>query len=47
MAVCAHSTCTCEAAEGSQFCSDWCAGNADAQDCHCHHAGCAAPHEHH
>lgn len=46
MATCEHTTCTCEAAEGSAFCSDWCAGNAAAEECHCHHPGCRAPHRH-
>jgi hypothetical protein len=46
MAVCEHGLCTCEAAEGSRFCSTWCEGNPDAPECHCHHAGCTAPHTH-
>ena len=46
MAVCAHTVCTCEAADGSQYCSPFCEGNTDAPECHCHHDGCAAPHHH-
>jgi hypothetical protein len=46
MAICEHATCTCEAAEGSSYCSEWCAGNPAAEECHCHHAGCTAPHHH-
>ena len=43
MAVCAHTSCTCEAAEGSDYCSEWCAGHPADAECHCHHAGCEAP----
>jgi hypothetical protein len=47
MTVCAHGPCTCEAAEGADHCSDWCAAHEDEHDeCHCHHQGCAAPHHH-
>lgn len=46
MAVCAHTTCTCETTGGSEFCSDWCAENPSAVECHCHHRGCAAEHHH-
>jgi hypothetical protein len=46
MAICAHTTCTCEAAEGSEFCADWCAANPSEAECHCHHSGCEAPHHH-
>jgi hypothetical protein len=46
MAVCAHAICTCDAAEGSDYCSDWCAGHPADAECHCHHAGCEAPHSH-
>jgi hypothetical protein len=46
MATCAHAICTCEAAEGSDHCSEWCAANSTAQECHCHHASCHAPHHH-
>ncbi len=46
MATCTHSVCTCDAAEGSAYCSDWCSANPDAAECHCHHDGCEAPHHH-
>ncbi len=46
MAVCAHTSCTCETAAGSEYCSDWCSGHAADAECHCHHAGCEAPHTH-
>jgi hypothetical protein len=46
MAICAHTTCTCEAAEGSAYCADWCAGHPTDEQCHCHHPGCEAPHTH-
>ncbi len=46
MAVCAHTVCTCEAAEGSDYCSAFCETYADAPECHCHHGECAAPHHH-
>ena len=46
MADCQHTLCTCEAAEGSDFCSEWCAQNSEAQECHCHHPHCQAPHHH-
>ena len=46
MAICAHTVCTCETDEGKEFCSDWCAANPQAGECHCHHASCHAPHHH-
>ena len=46
MADCEHVVCTCEAPEGSKFCSEWCAGNPADAECHCHHGGCQAPHTH-
>jgi hypothetical protein len=46
MASCAHDICTCEAAEGSDYCADWCAENPGAAECHCHHPNCQAPHHH-
>lgn len=46
MAVCAHTVCTCEAAEGSEYCSPFCESHTDAPECHCHHGACAAPHHH-
>jgi hypothetical protein len=46
MATCAHTICTCEAEPGSDHCSEWCAANPDAAECHCHHAHCRAPHHH-
>jgi hypothetical protein len=46
MAVCAHEVCTCEAMEGSEYCSAFCAANADSGECHCHHGECKAPHHH-
>jgi hypothetical protein len=46
MAICAHSVCTCEAAEGSEYCSGFCEANAEAPECHCHHGECHAPHHH-
>jgi len=46
MAVCEHGVCTCEAAEGSRYCSDACAGAPTSPECHCHHQGCTAPHSH-
>lgn len=46
MAVCAHTVCTCEAADGSEYCSPFCETNAGATECHCHHGECAAPHHH-
>jgi hypothetical protein len=46
MAVCQHGVCTCEVSEGSSYCSEWCQGNPTSAECHCHHAGCAAPHHH-
>ena len=46
MAVCAHTVCTCEAADGSAYCSPFCEAYADAPECHCHHGDCTAPHHH-
>ena len=46
MAVCAHTTCTCEAREGLEYCSDWCSAHASDEECHCHHPGCEVPHHH-
>ncbi|MEW6582607.1 MAG: hypothetical protein AB1416_07600 [Actinomycetota bacterium] len=46
MATCAHDVCTCEAAEGSDFCSGFCEAYPQAEECHCHHAACEAPHHH-
>jgi hypothetical protein len=46
MADCAHTTCTCEAGAGGDYCSDWCAAHPADAECHCHHAGCEAPHTH-
>jgi hypothetical protein len=46
MATCQHTVCTCEAAEGSDYCSPWCEANPDAGECHCHHSHCQAPHHH-
>jgi hypothetical protein len=47
MAECQHGVCTCEAAEGSDYCSDFCAGDPTSQECHCHHQSCTAPHSGH
>jgi len=47
MATCAHEVCTCEAMEGSAYCSAFCAANPDEGECHCHHGECTAPHHHH
>jgi hypothetical protein len=46
MAVCAHTTCTCESREGLDYCSDWCSAHPSDDECHCHHPGCEAPHHH-
>jgi hypothetical protein len=46
MAVCAHTVCTCETEGGAEYCSPFCAENPKAAECHCHHAGCEAPHHH-
>ncbi len=46
MAQCAHTTCTCEARKDERFCSDFCADNPKADECHCHHDSCDAPHHH-
>jgi hypothetical protein len=46
MAVCEHTVCTCEVQEGERHCSEWCASNPTDPECHCHHAGCEAPHHH-
>jgi hypothetical protein len=46
MATCAHGVCTCEVPEGEQYCATFCAQNPQAGECHCHHAGCEAPHQH-
>lgn len=43
---CAHTVCTCPPADGSDYCSEFCAAYPDADECHCHHQGCAAPHHH-
>ena len=48
VAKCAHDGCTCTVASGEQFCSDYCASQAGADeasgdgDCHCGHAECIA-----
>jgi len=46
MAICAHGVCTCEVSEGSDYCSPFCEAAPDAEECHCHHEGCTAPHHH-
>ena len=46
MATCAHSVCTCEATEGSDYCSAFCESYPEVGECHCHHAECSAPHHH-
>ena len=46
MAVCQHSSCTCEAKKGERFCSPFCEANPKAAECHCHHESCDAPHHH-
>jgi hypothetical protein len=46
MATCAHGPCTCSTEAGSDYCSQWCEQAGAAGECHCHHAGCEAPHHH-
>jgi hypothetical protein len=46
MATCAHGPCTCTTEAGSDYCSAWCQQAGAAGECHCHHAGCEAPHHH-
>ena len=43
--ICKHESCTCEARDGDDYCSDWCNG-ATSEECHCHHGTCHAPHHH-
>jgi hypothetical protein len=42
--ACAHATCTCNAREGSSYCSSWCENAALAatheEGCQCGHAAC-------
>ncbi len=41
---CAHETCTCMAADGSQYCSTFCQDSKGITtlDCDCGHSGCVA-----
>lgn len=40
---CEHVTCSCPAAEGSDYCSPYCEGSGDTTEvtCNCGHGGCA------
>lgn len=40
---CAHPLCSCEPAEGSEYCSQYCADAGDTLEiaCNCGHADCA------